>query len=1238
MKKILPFLAFLGCFTFSFAQELDDMIDDPGDVMIVGFSHVVNDGFSFLAMDNIIDGVSIVFTDEEWTGTEFVTLDGEGDVTWTNNTGNTIAAGTVIHITDASDTPSASIGSVTESEEGFGVSSLDELYAFTGSRSAPTFLSFFTGKDNSFASLIDGTGLVEGTTAIFLDAPNNFPNFGVTNGTENLVFNGPTTCNGDLLTCLQNLYNVANWNDDMVTYPGSVPDSFNGTLFGDIIADHTVTLQDVEFIPRDLTIRVGETVEWNNVMGTHNVNGSLATYPNNPEGFFSGDAAIAPWTFSHTFTQVGFYNYQCDPHVDFDMLGTVTVLPQVCTIASVTTNNMDGIPDSLGVNCELQGIVYGINYRPSGLQFTLIDSNNDGIAIFSSSDNFGYTVNEGDEVTVSGEVTFFNGLTQFNPDTVIHISSGNALFSPTVVTALGENTESQLVTIENVSLVNPTDWNDSGSFNVDVTDGTNTFTVRIDSDTDISGMGAPTGTFSITGLGGQFDSSAPHDEGYQLLPRYATDIDPYVIEMPAFPPYPIGTISTVDVDGNPDSLGVACQIQGVVYGVNLRGSSGLQFTIIDDNNDGIAIFDFSDDFGYSVQEGDEIIVQGEVTFFNGLIQFAPDSIELVDAGNSLVSSTVVTAFGEDTESQLITIENVSIVDPGQWTNSGSGFNVDVTDGTNTYVVRIDNDVDIYSMGVPQGTFNVTGLGGQFDSSEPYLEGYQLLPRYAADIDPYVIEMPEFPPYPIGVITTVDANGDVDSLGVACQIQGVVYGVNLRGSGLQFTVIDDNNDGIHVFSSSEDFGYTVQEGDEIILQGEVAFFNGLTQFTPSSLEFVDAGNTLFDPTVVTALGEDTESQLVTLENVSIVDPGQWTNSGSGFNVDVTDGTNTYVIRIDNEVDIYTMGVPLGTFNVTGLGGQFDSESPYFDGYQLLPRYAADIDPYDTEEVTYPPYTIGEVTTNDVNGNPDSLGVNCELRGVVYGVNLRLSGGGLQFTLIDDNNDGIHVFSNSDDLGFTVTEGDEIVVQGQIAFFSGLTEIVPVNITTLSTGNALFDPTVVTDLGEDTESQLIRINGLSLVDPAEWTNSGSGFNVNATDGTVTIQIRIDADTDVFGTDPPTGTFDLIGLGGQFDSSEPYDEGYQIFPRYMPDILEVSSVSSTVIPEDIEIFPNPTRSDLQIKTLEGLDLVRVSNIFGQQIMEVVGPADTFELSLNNWPDGVYIITLYRQGKQWSTKVVKE
>jgi len=190
---------------------------------------------------------------------------------------------------------------------------------------------------------------------------------------------------------------------------------------------------------------------------------------------------------------------------------------------------------------------------------------------------------------------------------------------------------------------------------------------------------------------------------------------------------------------------------------------------------------------------------------------------------------------------------------------------------------------------------------------------------------------------------VDADGVADSVGVFCEITGIVYGVNLRGNGMQFTLIDQDGDGIGVFNNSDDFGYTVTEGDELTLRGEIQQFNGLTQIFVEELEVGTSGNSLLDPTVVSMLGESTESQLVTLEDVTLVDPIAWDESGASFNVEVTDGTNTFNVRVDNSTTLAgTMSPGTETFNITGLGGQFDPEAPFLEGYQLLPRYLEDLD--------------------------------------------------------------------------------------------------------------------------------------------------------------------------------------------------------------------------------------------------------------------------------------------------------
>ncbi|MFZ1560143.1 MAG: lamin tail domain-containing protein [Saprospiraceae bacterium] len=214
----------------------------------------------------------------------------------------------------------------------------------------------------------------------------------------------------------------------------------------------------------------------------------------------------------------------------------------------------------------------------------------------------------------------------------------------------------------------------------------------------------------------------------------------------------------------------------------------------------------------------------------------------------------------------------------------------------------------------------------------------------------VTECGEAPPnlYPLRTIfsmSSVNADGVVDSLGKNCTLRGIVYGVNQRPEGLQFTIIDAQNNGIGAFSNSLNYGYTVKEGDDIEIKGSIAQFNGFTQMNLAEVKLLSQSNTLIIPKQITDFQEVDESSLVTLANVSFLDPSQWTGTGSGFNMTMVNGIGTqFTIRIDNDVDAYSAAIPSSSsFFVTGLLGQFDSTSPYNEGYQLLPRYLVDFAP-------------------------------------------------------------------------------------------------------------------------------------------------------------------------------------------------------------------------------------------------------------------------------------------------------
>ena len=201
----------------------------------------------------------------------------------------------------------------------------------------------------------------------------------------------------------------------------------------------------------------------------------------------------------------------------------------------------------------------------------------------------------------------------------------------------------------------------------------------------------------------------------------------------------------------------------------------------------------------------------------------------------------------------------------------------------------------------------------------------------------------YPKYPINLITGVGANGVPDSLGVTCEIQGIVYGNDFQGgTSIQFYLID-NTGGISVFSNNA-FGYTVVEGDEVAMRGSITQFSGLTQITPDTLWKISSNNSLKSPTIITALSETTESEFVKFNKVAFKDKTQWkTGQGTGFTVDLDAGGTTITMRIDNDIDLFNQPAPTYTwFNLTGLGSQFDNTSPYTSGYQILPRYASDLE--------------------------------------------------------------------------------------------------------------------------------------------------------------------------------------------------------------------------------------------------------------------------------------------------------
>jgi hypothetical protein len=204
------------------------------------------------------------------------------------------------------------------------------------------------------------------------------------------------------------------------------------------------------------------------------------------------------------------------------------------------------------------------------------------------------------------------------------------------------------------------------------------------------------------------------------------DCDGEDADLNSYPEFDITQIKTSDNDGTPIFLNEKCKVRGVVSSINFR-SFGFLFTIEDEGGNGLWLFT-GEDINYTVQEGDLIEVNGEISMFSGLIELNIENINLISQGNPLATPKVITKHQEGQEGDIVQINNLDYVDKNQWTGSGGDFNIEMTDGSEIFVMRIDRDTEMSVAQAPDAPFSLVGAASQYDTDFPFLEGYQVLPR------------------------------------------------------------------------------------------------------------------------------------------------------------------------------------------------------------------------------------------------------------------------------------------------------------------------------------------------------------------------------------------------------------------------------------------------------------------------------------------------------------------------------
>ena len=140
------FLTLMFLFTLFSGKALAQSTLSLGDISIIGINANTPDNFAFVTWVDLLNNTEIRFTDNGFSAgsnssTAGIYRDQEQYVTWKNNTGATIPAGTVVVITGATSPMSTSLGQIVSilNSSGSAATSMslintsgDQIFAFQG--------------------------------------------------------------------------------------------------------------------------------------------------------------------------------------------------------------------------------------------------------------------------------------------------------------------------------------------------------------------------------------------------------------------------------------------------------------------------------------------------------------------------------------------------------------------------------------------------------------------------------------------------------------------------------------------------------------------------------------------------------------------------------------------------------------------------------------------------------------------------------------------------------------------------------------------------------------------------------------------------------------------------------------------------------------------------------------------------------------------------------------------------
>jgi len=211
-------------------------------------------------------------------------------------------------------------------------------------------------------------------------------------------------------------------------------------------------------------------------------------------------------------------------------------------IGNLHQNFANGTPALLGQTVTVSGVVTVPTYLLNGYSLEVyVQDETGGVNVYVTGGASSWNLALGDSVTVTSQVAFYNGLTELGTDssytTIVNHGPASSLPAPALLTCddvanamLPSNwdpDESRLVRLDGLNITSGT-WPTvaGGNTVLTVSDGEGNCLLYIDQDTELNGSPDPGANFSIVGVIKQFDYSSPYDSGYEVMPRWLTDVNP----------------------------------------------------------------------------------------------------------------------------------------------------------------------------------------------------------------------------------------------------------------------------------------------------------------------------------------------------------------------------------------------------------------------------------------------------------------------------------------------------------------------------------------------------------------------------------------------------------------------------------------------------------------------------------------------------------------------------------------